>query len=257
VSYRVQSVERGIDILTALKDGPQTVTEIAAATGLAKGTAFRLLASLGYQQFVVREPRGSRYMLGPGLLPLMYEIKASFGWIGALAGAPLRSLWKRTGETVTVNVRIGTERICVEELPSAQPIRYTADIGAAAPLHIGSAGKVLLAFMDEAELEELLPQLTMAGGTDRAIKQRTQLLEEVELTRERKWATSAGERVLGSGALSVPVRVPGMVLAALSVLGPLDRLTEEKQQEYLPLVQRTARAIERSIASSNGKTGDS
>jgi DNA-binding IclR family transcriptional regulator len=251
MSYRVQSIERGIDILKALTSGPRSVTEIAAETNLAKGTAFRLLASLGYHQFVVREPGSSRYLLGPGLLPLIQEIASTFGWIGALASEPLRDLWEETGETITVHVRIGTDRVCVEEIPSAQAVRYTASVGATDPIHVGSAGKVLLAFLDERELAKLLPQLRLGAVTDRSITNRADLDAQLRQTRERGWAQSAGERIEGSAAISVPVRLPGMI-AALSVLGPAQRMNEEKQQSYIPLARKTAEEIERLVSRQNG-----
>jgi DNA-binding IclR family transcriptional regulator len=243
MSYRVQSVERGIEILKALTDGPKSVTQIASETNLAKGTAFRLLASLGYHQFVVREPGSSRYLLGPGLLPLVQEITSTFGWIGALAGEPLRDLWRRTGETVTVHVRIGTDRACVEELPSDQAVRYTASVGATDPIHVGAAGKVLLAFLDEGELDKLLAHLRLGAVTSKSITSRQQLEEELRRTRELGWAESEGERIEGAAAVSVPVRLPGMH-AALSVLGPAQRMTAEERTRIVPLALKTAATIE-------------
>jgi DNA-binding IclR family transcriptional regulator len=248
VSYRVQSLERGIDILQALAAAPKTVTEVAAETGLSKGTAFRLLASLSYKQFVVRESSGSRYVLGPGLLPLMGRTRATFGWIGALGERPLRELWEQTGETVLVHVRIGAQRVCVEELASAHPIRYVATVGAAEPIHIGSAGKMLLACIPEAEFEVLLRKLRLERVTERSPTDPEVLRAQVAEARERGWAMSEGERIAGSGSLSVPVRVPGMTSAALSVLGPVDRVTAARRQEWLPLAQRAAAAIEALLA---------
>jgi DNA-binding IclR family transcriptional regulator len=251
MSYRVQSIERGIEILKALTEGPKSVTQIASETGLAKGTAFRLLASLGHHQFVVREPGSSRYLLGPGLLPLVQEITTTFGWIGSLAGEPLRELWQRTGETVTVHVRIGTNRACVEELPSEQPVRYTASVGATDPIHVGSAGKVLLAFLDEDDLQKLMPHLRLGAVTSRSITSRQQLDEELRRTRELGWAESEGERIEGAAAVSVPVRLPGM-LAALSVLGPVQRMNADERARIVPQALNTAATIERVVQRLNG-----
>jgi DNA-binding IclR family transcriptional regulator len=244
VSYRVQSLERGIDILRALAGAPKTVTEIAAETRLSKGTAFRLLASLSYKQFVVREQAGSRYVLGPGLLPLIGRTQATFGWIGALAREPLRELWTRTGETVLVHVRIGTQRVCVEELASEHPIRYVASLGAAEPIHVGSAGKMLLACMPEAEFEALLPKLRLERLTERSITDRDELRRQVAAARERGWAESEGERIAGAGSLSVALRLAGGTCAALSVLGPVDRVGPAQRRQFLPIAQRVAAAIE-------------
>lgn len=245
MSYQVQSLKRGIDILRALSDGPRTVTEIARETELAKGTAFRLLASLAYQQFVVRETGGSRYTLGPGLLPLLENTHSTFGWVGALVEAPLRELRAQTVETVVVHIRLGTQRVCVEELASTASLRYVATVGATVPIHVGSAGKVLLACMPQDGLAELLSHLQLEAVTDRSITDLATLHREIELTRRRGWATSAGERIAGSSSLSVPVALPNGRWASLSVLGPADRLTNAEIERLLPLAKRTATKMER------------
>jgi DNA-binding IclR family transcriptional regulator len=252
MSYRVQSIERGIHILEALTEGPKSVTQIASETKLAKGTAFRILASLGYHQFVVREPGGSRYLLGPGLLPMIQEIKSTFGWVGAIAGDPLRDLWRRTGETVTVHVRIGADRVCVEELPSEQPIRFIASVGATEPIHTGSAGRILLAFVEEPELTQLLAQLHLTAVTPKSITSRTELEAALVRTREQGWSESEGERIEGAAAISVPIRLHEGTVAALSVLGPEQRMTADVRARCIPMAQKTAAAIERLVAQLDG-----
>ncbi|MBS1860274.1 MAG: IclR family transcriptional regulator [Actinobacteria bacterium] len=247
MSYRVQSVERSIDVLEALAAGPKTVTEISRETGLAKGTAFRIMSSLAYKQFVVREPGGSRHLLGPGLLPLIANIQATFGWVEALAGQELRELWLATGETVVVHLRFGSQRVCVGELPSPEAIRYVATVGSTEPIHVGSAGKVLLACMPEDELEKLLPTLDLQPITEHSIASLDVLRKEVELARGRGWAISLGERIEGAASISVPVRIPG-AWAALSVLGPAVRMTAEKREAYIDLARKTGAKVEAQLA---------
>src|ERR1700733_8126856 len=242
--YRVQSVQRGIDVLRAVAGGPRSVTEIATVTFLAKGTAFRLLASWSYRQFVVKEPRGTRYVLGPGLLPLMQDVRSTFGWIGMVGAEPLQKLLKLSGETVIVHVRIGLGRICVEELPSPHDLKYTASVGAMTPIYVGSAGKVLLASLDPEQLEKVMSQLRLRAMTDNTITARAELRRTAELTRAQGWAESEGERIHGAVGISVPVAIPGLT-AALSILGPAERLSAGLRMEYLPQLQRAATEIER------------
>lgn len=243
MTTRIQSVERAIDVLRVLAAGPQTVTTVANATGLAKGTVSRLLASLTHARFVVREAGSRRYMLGPGLLGLVAEVKTTFGWVGALAGPVLNALRDETGETITVHIRIGMERVCVDELPSPHPLRYTASVGSVDSLHIGSAGRVLLAFMDERERENTIAALRLDPVTENTITDRDALRREIELTRERGWAISIAERTQGSAALSVPVHGLDSV-AALSVLSPKERLTRDRCEQFLPRLREASKAIE-------------
>jgi DNA-binding IclR family transcriptional regulator len=246
---RVQSVERGIDVLLALADGARTLTDVTRVTGLSKGTAFRLLVSLNHRQLVVRDPREHGYLLGPGFLRLFQGVMNDLGAIATLARPALERLWRESGETVTLHVRSGAERICVAELPSAQPIRYVATVGATAPLHVGSAGKVLLAFMPPAELTRTLSSLPLTGLTHATITDLQALRQELATVTRQGWAMSSGERIVGASAISVPVQASDGLLAALSVLGPVDRLTPQMSLDLLPSVRRAAAEIEQILSS--------
>lgn len=249
MSNRVQSIERGIDILMALAHGPQTLTEVSRETGLSKGTTFRVLASLGYESLVVKDGVRNVYMLGPGLIRLMQGVVQGVGAITSVARPALTGLWEKSGETITVHVRVGLERMCIEELTSPSPIRYSATVGATAPLHVGAAGHVLLAFMDPEELERTIPTLPLGQITEATIHDQETLHREIARVREDGFATSSGERVPGAAAISVPVLGRQGFLAALSILGPDFRLGEERRAELLPDLQEAAEAVGAALAS--------
>lgn len=247
---RVQSVERGIDILMSLANGPKTLTEVKIETGLSKGTAFRLLASLNYENLVVKAADSNLYMLGPGFLRLFQGVMQGVGAITAVAKPALTALWEHTEETVTVHVRVGVERICIEELPSPLAIRYVSTLGATAPLHVGSAGKVLIAFMEPDEMEKTLQALPLLPLTDATISTLEELRRELDVVRNQGYAMSAGERIPGASAVSVPVHGLQGFLAALSVLGPSDRLPRRRRVELVPVLQEAADAVQAALASS-------
>jgi len=251
---RVQSIERSIDILAALASGPKTVTEVARATDLSKATAFRLVASLSYRSLVIKDTSTNLYMLGPGFLQLVDGVARAFGSIASLARPALERLLRTTGETVILHVRVAHERIVVEQLPSPKQIRYTAHIGSAAPLYVGSAGKVLLAFLSDDERQEQLRSLELHRLTDKTITRLDDLVAELDKVRAKGWAASYGERVSGAAAISVPARGPEGFLAALSVLGPADRLTEVEQERFLPSLLKAASEVEAILASATDGT---
>src|SRR5438876_440891 len=114
---RVQSIERGIDVLMTLVERPKTLTEVMRETGVSKATVFRMLASLGYESVVIKNGNNT-YMLGPGCLRLMQGVTHGLGAVTGAGRPALRKLWEQTGETVAIHVRVGTDRICTEELPS-------------------------------------------------------------------------------------------------------------------------------------------
>jgi DNA-binding IclR family transcriptional regulator len=244
MSNRVQAVERSIGILMALADGARTLTDVTRATGLSKGTAFRLLASLNHEQLVIKDPTDNAYLLGPGFLRLFQGVMGDLGSIATLARPVLIELWSTSRETVALHVRTGAERICVAELPSPQPIRYVSGVGTAAPLHVGSAGKVLLAFLTPATLERTLPALPLGQATEATITDVDLLRQELATINRQGWAMSTGERIVGASAISVPIRSATDAVAALSVLGPSDRLSPQARLALLPELRKAASAIE-------------
>lgn len=245
---RVQSVERSIDILFALANGSRTLTDVARATSLSKGTAFRLLASLGHQQLVIKDPAANVYLLGPGFLRMFQGVMGDLGSLATIARPALQDLWEATSETIAMHVPIGAERVCVAELPSPEPIRYTSTVGATAPLHVGSAGKVLLAFLSPEKLVKTLAALPLISLTEATITDEAALRQELVAVARQGWAMSAGERITGAAAVSVPVRGQSDVLAALSILGPAGRLSTRRRLALLPELQGAAQRIEAAVA---------
>lgn len=233
---KVRVIERSLDILESMSEGPRTLSEIARDTTLSKGTVFRLLAGLGHRGMVVRDPVSARYMLGPGLLRLVSGAVSGLASIASLSRGVLAELAQSTAETVALHVQVGVERVCIYEVPSPQSIRYTSSVGSSAPLSTGSAGKVLLAFMDPTERDRLLPLVAPSS------ENLDQLRQRIEQAASQGWAVSVGERVEGASAISVPVTTELLQLS-LSVLGPTSRLPDSSLIEFLPDMRRTSTAI--------------
>lgn len=246
----VRSVARAIDVLLALVDGPQSLGAVAERTNLSKGTCHRLLASLAYRQLVLQDSTTSAYILGPGCFRFVEAMASGLGGIGAIARPTLDELWWQTGETVTLHIRIGAQRICIEELASKQVVRYVAGVGSTAPAYVGAAGKILLAFLDEEERERRIASLHLDAITEQTLVDRQALEDELGRIRQVGWASSRGERVVGAAAVSGPVfDREGRVVAALSVLGPEARVATEEQMAKLPLlVTAAARTVSTNLS---------
>src|SRR5580704_12716566 len=163
----VKSVERCIDVLFVLSERPMTLTEVGSKSGLSKSTALRMLGTLAYGGLVIKDPLSGTYQLGPGSLKLGHGFMNGQGGLAALAREPLHALWAQTRETVAIHVRMGRQRVCVDEIPSPHAVRYVTEVGSSAPIYIGSAGRALLAFMQPSELDTLVggvPFLAPATG---------------------------------------------------------------------------------------------
>jgi DNA-binding IclR family transcriptional regulator len=156
----------------------------------------------------------------------------------------LEQLRQITNETVSLNIRMGNKRVCIEELQSDQEVKYSQTFGLTAPLQVGAPGKTLLAFLAEEELERVLATLTFTPLTPETITDQDALRAELAKTRARGYAVSVGERSPWAAAVAAPIRDrSGQTIAAVSVLGPSHRLTSRILKELGNQVSKIAREI--------------
>jgi DNA-binding IclR family transcriptional regulator len=248
----VRSVARAVEVLLAVAEGLDAVGPISEEVSLSKATTHRLLAALSHRSMIVQDPVTGKYVLGPGGIRFADAAVRGAGGIGMIARPQLERLCLRTQETVALHVRIAQYRICIEEVPSPSPVRFTAGAGVAEPTYTGSAGKVLLAFIPEATRDALLAGIALRPLTDNTITSRHTLEEELARVAECGYAKSHGERVTGATGISAPVfGRDGALVAALSVLGPSERLPDETLERILPDLLACSTAITERLGAVN------
>lgn len=235
----VRAVERALDILlcfTAASD--LSLTEIASRVSLHKSTVHRLLASLEVKGFVMRDSATDKYRLGFRLWELSANLAQSDD-PGLILLPELERLRDQLGETISLYVRDGYERVRIQAVQSTHAIRRVAPVGARMPLYVGASSKVLVAFAEPAVQEQLLAAADWPTGLERE-----SFLQQLSETRRLGYATSVEEREPGAAAASAPILTRGgRLVAALAVSGPANRLTLEKMQEHAPLIMATARRM--------------
>lgn len=195
-------------VLEAVAKEPCGLAELCTRTGLPRATAHRLAVGLEVHRLLRRGSDG-RWRPGAALAEL------AGGAVDPLldaASSVLPRLRDRTGESVQLYRRDGSQRVCISTAEPPAGLRDTVPVGARLPMSAGSGAKVLAAWADPATQRTLL--------TDAVYGERA-LLE----VRRRGWAQSVGEREPGVASVSAPVRDgSGTVVAAVSVSGPIDRM---------------------------------
>ena len=201
-------LDKAVGILHAARESPCGLAELCERTGLPRATAYRLAAALEVHRLLGRDEEG-RWRLGPAVSELAAHVNDP---LLAASAAVLPQLRETTGESVQLYRREGTARVCVAALEPPAGLRDTVPVGAWLPMTAGSGAKVLLAHSDTATQAAVLPT---AKFTDRALAE----------VRRRGWAQSVAEREPGVASVSAPVRNSrGVVVAAISVSGPIDRM---------------------------------
>lgn len=244
----MSSLERAFDLLTTLeKTGPSMgLSELARATGIHKATAQRLLCVLERRGFVQRVH--SRYQVGAASVPLAYAFLGENN-LPRAARPILEQLTLVSGETSSLFVRQGFDRVVIQRVNCPHPLRYTLQVGQRLPLHLGASGRVLAAAMSEEELEQLLAQLQEVRLASGEVLTRQELKARIEDARRNGFAVSVGERASEVVSVAVPIVVAGEgTVAALTIAGPVSRMTEERIQQLAGEAHRSAEEIARAYA---------
>ncbi len=205
-------IDKAVRVLGALEVGPLALGELVESSQLSRATAYRLAVALEAHGLVRRDDEG-RFVLGVRLVELGRAAADAIPLAAAAEGA-LAELRDATGESVQLYVRDGDRRVCIAALESPHGLRTIVPMGASLPLDVGSAGRVLV-------------------GTE-------------SVPNRRPWAESVGEREAGVASVSAPVLdASGMVVAAVSVSGPIERTSRHPGRKYAKAVVAAAHRIER------------
>lgn len=241
----VATIDRAIDILVLFATSPQEdlgVTEIGKAVGLSKAVVHRTLTTLLSNGFVNVDPTSRRYRLGPMVLALSSAYLSRLD-VRRISLPFLHEISKATNETATLSVRHEWTRTYIEQVTPAREVMMTVKLGVPFPLHAGSSSKAFLAFLPEAEQEHFIESSPLEALTPKTITGARQLRKDLRLIRERGYASSDGERQPGSGSMAAPVfGQNGDVVAVMSVCGPGDRISQEREMCLSVLLDATARA---------------
>lgn len=215
-----------------------TLKEIADRVALPKPTAFRIVHSLESAGYLLRL-ENQEYCLSFRFTRLAGLVKSTVN-IREVSRPIITELAQQTKETVTLNTVYGRERVCIDVVDNVSPLRSFTKPGEHMRLSDGSSAKVLMAYMPK---KELAPVLSYAA---RALKcKQSELIGEFTSIRERGYAVSHGERVLGLSAISAPIKdVNDESRFCLTVAGPTVRL-EPREKDLIKLVVRAAADISR------------
>lgn len=227
-SSGVGVLDKAALVLGALEQGPLTLAGLVQSTGLARPTAHRLAVALEHHRLVGRDLQG-RFVLGPR----MVELAAAAGEdrLLATAGPMLVRLRDITGESAQLFRRQGDVRVCAATADRPSGLRDTIPVGTQLTMSAGSAAQVLLAWEEPERI-----QRGLANANFSAVALAT--------VRKRGWAQTVAEREPGVASVSAPVRSPnGKVIAAVSVSGPIERLTRQPGRLHAPAVMAAAEKL--------------
>lgn len=240
----VESLDRGLRLLQAFGERatPMTLSEIAAACGLPRATARRILFTLQHAGYVSSD--GKQFALTPHVLTLAGSYLRSNQIVAvlqpvldriAIAAQEISSLAVLDGDDVVFIARGSPTRIFSGGL----------DIGYRLPSFCTAVGRAILARLGEAELKARLSAMRRDALTPQTLTDAKRLLAAILADRERGYSLVDREAEPHFRSIAVPVkRYDGAIVGAINIGAHVDRIsTGEMIKRFLPLLRQGAEGV--------------
>jgi len=245
---QVRSLVRAFRILESFQVGEgRSISDISQEMEIPKSTVYEILTTLAGQGVLQRDETGNRFQLGIKLIELGSRARHTFP-LNRVAAVPLKALSEAFNETVYLTVLDRDQVFYVDCYESTKALRTFSTIGDRAPLYCTAVGKAILAFQPAEEIRRTLSASPLVRYTSNTITDVEELLEELRRTAERGYSVDDMEHEADVRCVGAPLRdAEGRVFAAISVSGPAQRVTPQREAETAALVVRTAGDISKSL----------
>lgn len=242
-----QSVIKALKLLDYFKEYPElTLAEISELDHMPKPTAYRLVSSLEACGFLVKTRNTShdvKYRMGLKLLELGSIVAEQLDY-RRIALPHMKELNLQVKEAVHLAVLEGEEAIYVEKVEGNNHIRLNSKVGGRMPLYAGSAPKLLLAFLDDVKVEEIVRKSELQKFTVNTIVDKGELVEELKKIRSQGYSYSEAEFYPDTAGFSFPIRnYSGEVIAALVISAPMIKFKKDNTELILEKMKETAQKI--------------
>lgn len=245
----IEALARGLEVIAAFRPGrpAMSLTEVAAATGLARPTARRILLTLQELGYVRTAERG--YRLTPRVLELGVAYVRSMG-LWDVARPHLERLGERTGESCSIAQLDGSDIVYVARVSVPKIVSLAVQVGTRFPALATSLGKVQLAALPPDEADAVLAEPSRSGLTARWQPTRAERDAELRDVRARGWALTDEQLALGIRSVAAPLRDgSGRVIAGVNVnCHAAETTVEYLVEHHLPLLLQAAGDISADFA---------
>ena len=231
-----------IELLTEHRDG-LTFTELQEFTGWPRSSLYGLVRTMADRHHLEFDPHSQGYRIGVRI----WEAGQAFNWsirIAEIAMPHMRDAMERLNETVQLAVLDGTDNIYIAKVEASHSLKLDSFVGARLPAYATGIGKVLLAGLDESELDERLEGAELTQYTKTTITSMDHLREVLRDIRTQGFAIDNEEFTLGARCWAVPVfDVAGNVTAAVSTSIPTVRVSDGIEDAAVEILAEIAGRI--------------
>lgn len=227
----LSTIQRAFEMLDLLWEldgaGP---TELAEQLDLPNSTVYDYLRTLSETKYVTRE--NGEYRLSTYFLTIGGEMKHR-NRLFQVAKPEMKRVAAKTEELVGLTIENGGVGVVFHQEEGQQALSVGTYPGAAHPLHTIATGKVILAYLPDERVEEIISRRGLEQRTEHTITDPDRLKAELEEIREQGYAADWNEQVVGLGMLAVPILIDDCVSGSFGIAVPTERLQDKSYQEML------------------------
>jgi len=244
----VQSFARGLEVIRSFHAGAprQTLSEVAAATGLTRAGARRILLTLQTLGYV--ETDGRLFALTPRILDLGFAYLSSMP-IWNRAEPVMETLAAQVQESCSAAVLDGTDIVYVMRVATHKIMSISLGVGSRLPAWCTSMGRLLLSELDEGALRARLAASAPEALTRHTVTDVESLVARVRQARRQGWCLVNQELEEGLVSMAAPIcNRAGRMVAALNISGQANRTSAKVMQDtMLPALRDAADRISRML----------
>lgn len=191
-------------------------------------TVYRILSGMKEIGYVQQHPVDSRYQLTLKIASVSARVLEKVQ-LRQVADPIMEELTTLTNETSHLAVLEGCEFVYIHKVDNHQAIRMRSRVGQHGQLHSTSMGKSILAFLPEAERNQILSSIDFRQVTPNTITNKPQFMEQLDLIRSQGYAIDDEENEIGIRCIGAPVfDHAARVAGAVSISGWTISLTRER-----------------------------
>jgi DNA-binding IclR family transcriptional regulator len=253
--YLINSILRASNILRCFlgEKAHYKISELARQLEMDRSTTYRLLLSLEKCGLVEKNEKTGEYSLGLAAFEIGNTYLRQMDFF-LISKPVMMDLAAKLQETVHLAVLSGTEIVYVDKVDSPRTLGVMSKIGQRGSLHSTALGKVLLAFLPEAESSRMVKQIKLTPFTANTISSRAKLMDELKKVRKQGYAFDFRESEQGVECISAPIRNHlGGVIAALSISGPEKKINTPKESQFIGEVVKAAAFISSKLGHAENK----
>lgn len=254
-AHQVGVISKVLRILQAIQSTPTglSLKAICDITRVNKSTAYRFLCHLESEGYLVRT-EARTYLLGPQLTLMMTQANRS-NTLQSVARPILWDLWKSTQETVNLAILDQGTVLYVDVIDSPHEFRLSSRVGSRRPLHATALGKALAAYLAPEQERVLLDGLPFQSLTPKTVMNLLQFRRELDYVRSQGYAVDDEEAVTGARCVAAAVLgANGRSVAAISVSGPVTRVTTAHLPTFGSALMQSSLAISRAMGYSQSES---